>query len=278
MFEPHVKAGRASGGPATFELKMKVFRKYHYYLSNVIGMMGGFTTLAFFTFLFDPPMWEQKSTYCATLLLTAVAFKFVVDGTLPKVSFTTILDLYLLVAFGVMISVIVFSAFTKGLHRWGGLHNETVQSVDYCICAVLGGFWLIWNIGYFWRFNSFQKEQQDRLGELIPEILTNKPSPGSCRSFICCHRDDSDSDCCSDVDSDSDKELPMEDMSKDLLSCCTSMEIEPAKVITQESKVPAQDTLAGLYNQGAPPGWILDERGLLRPEMTADLQNGKAFR
>jgi len=273
MYEPHVKIGRVSGSGATFSLKMKVLRKHHYYMSNVIVMMAGITTLAFFSFLFEPAMWEQKSSYCATLLLTSVAFKFVVDSSLPKVSFTTILDLYMLVAFGTMIAVLVQAALIKAVARLELVSGNNLRTFDAALATALACWWLFWNAGYFWRFYHFEREQRHILGEPLSHIITNKPSPGSCYSFLCCHKgEDADSD--EEADSDSDKDLPDEDMVKDLrelTSCCTGMEIaDPAGKVLTEAK-------EGKVQEGEPPGcpgWVRDERGLLRPAMTVEMANG----
>jgi len=280
MFEPHVKIGRISGGTATFTLKMKVFRKFQYYLSNVIGMMGGITTLAFFSFLFEPTMWEQKSTYIATLLLTSVAFKFVVDGSLPKVSFTTILDLYMLVAFGIMVTVLVQAGIIKGLQRTGLASDETIHSLNTTLGFILVFGWFIWNIGYFWRFFQFEQEQRDRLGELLPQIITNKESPGSCASFLFCQKDeDSDSDQGSDSGSDRDL-LEQKLLSADMLSCCTALDIATPKGVVNLMDQEDATVVTPLAEQGAmklpgpPAGWVLDERGLLRPEIPAEMEDG----
>lgn len=250
MYAPHVKLGRIAGGAVTFELKMKVFRKYDYYMLNVIVMMGGITSLVFFSFLFEPSMWEQKSTYCATLLLTSVAFKFVVDGSLPKVAFTTILDIYMLVAFTVMVGVLVQGAFMKALERFGSMSGQQLENIDVTFGVILCACWMIWNVLYIARFKQFEMQQKQSLGELLPHIITNKASPGSCRSFLCCHRAESDDEKNSEEDSDEEKEWPDVEESKSLLSCCTALEIDnPETIVRAQNDAGA----AAISTAGAPP-------------------------
>jgi hypothetical protein len=186
MFEPRTQTGQGSLGYPTWELKMKILRKHQYYLSNVIGMMGGLASLVFFSFLFSPENWASRSAFCATLLLTSVAFKLVVDGSLPKVSFTTILDLYMSVAFCTMMSVVIEAATVKFLQRVVRLTHDQLLRLDAMLGILMVCSWFIWNAIYILRFFQFQRAQTDALGNLLSQVVTNKPSNERCVSFLCC--------------------------------------------------------------------------------------------
>merc|ERR1712232_613373 len=110
LYEPQTEHRRdKTSGRASWQLKLRVFRKSGYYMTNVVAMVGGIATLTFLAFLFGPHQWEQRSAFSATLLLTSVAFKFILANALPKVPFMTLLDIYLIVSFLMMIAVIVES-------------------------------------------------------------------------------------------------------------------------------------------------------------------------
>jgi len=203
MYEPRTQTGRDDVGNPTWDLKMSIFRKSRYYVTNILGLMGGITSLVFFAFLFQPTSWGARSAYCATLLLTSVAFKLVVDGALPKVSFTTILDLYMMTAFVMMVGVVVEAASVKLLELMFHLSPRYLVIVDRVLAGLMVSGWLIWNIAYLCRFFHFEKQRLRSLGELAHEVNTNKPTKPRCRSFMCCH-DDSDSDL-EEADSDEDE-------------------------------------------------------------------------
>lgn len=204
MYQPRHATGRSELGNATWALKMKVLRKPGYYLSNVIGMMGCLTTLSFFAFLFQPENWACRSSYCATLLLTSVAFKFVVDGQLPKVSFTTILDLYMLVAFGMMVGIVFEAALVKFVRRMDQFSQDSLRDLDTGMAHFMVFCWIVWNVYYLCRFVSFSRAQSNKLGRLLPQLVTNTEPPGRCSVFLCCQPEDEDSadegceDCVSD--------------------------------------------------------------------------------
>jgi hypothetical protein len=209
MYEPHTETGRTALGNATWDLRMKVLRKFRYYLFNVIGVMGLLTSLVFFSFLFEAAAWIYRSAYCATLLLTSVAFKFAVDGSLPKVSFTTILDLYMSVAFGMMVGVVVEAAFVKFLQRMFHPSDEELSMVDTILCCSMTLGWLSWNIVYLCRLFQFEMRQVRRVGQLLPHIATNKASPERCFSFFCC-QEDPPSDSEGDLEADCSPYLQLE--------------------------------------------------------------------
>merc|ERR1712216_447677 len=57
-------------GRCLYELKMVVSRKPAFYVYNVMLMVGGISTLAFFAFLFKAEDWDKRSNYIGMLLLT----------------------------------------------------------------------------------------------------------------------------------------------------------------------------------------------------------------
>ena len=86
-----------------------------------------------------------------TLILTAVAYKFVVADVLPNVSYQTFLDVYVLICFFFMVLAAVENAVwnTVGYDRSG---DEPVEVMDefFVMSGYLGLFAVV-NIG-FWLF------------------------------------------------------------------------------------------------------------------------------
>ena len=75
---------------------VQILRKFSYFLYNIALLMFIITILCFVSFSIESSAVGDKLSVCLTLLLTAVAFKFVVSGSLPPVSYLTILDKYVL--------------------------------------------------------------------------------------------------------------------------------------------------------------------------------------
>lgn len=180
IFEPLIKVSRDEAiGRPTWELKLKVFRKHDFYMSNVIFMVGGIASLTFFAFLFRADHWEQRSTYSATLLLTSVAFKFVVSNSLPKVSFFTVLDVYLFASFCIMVVIIIESAVMKVLYVYQNMPLDTLASVDFICALSLLSSWVLMNVAFLFRFHRLEVRQRRELGELLPFITTNSAAKGA---------------------------------------------------------------------------------------------------
>jgi len=193
IFRPSVKLGRGPVfGRPTWELKLKVSRKSGFYMSNVIMMVGGITTLTFCILLFDPMMWEQRSALCSSLLLTSVAFKFVIAGSMPKVSFMTILDVYMMVCTLVMVALILESAGVKLILVFGSWSRETILRWDLCSGSTIFGSWFFFNLFYFCRFYQIQGKQRASLGDKLPNISTNQESKGAMWTLLTADVDNDD--------------------------------------------------------------------------------------
>ena len=71
-------------------------RKYIYYLWNIAAMVNMISILAFTSFSIERDDIGKRLSVSLTLLLTVVAFKNFVSSILPKVSYLTLLDKYVL--------------------------------------------------------------------------------------------------------------------------------------------------------------------------------------
>lgn len=102
------------GGAFSKEIKEPLFqfhvharRKYNYYLWNIAAMVNMISFLAFTSFAIKRSDTGKRLSVSLTLLLTVVAFKNFVSSILPKVSYLTLMDKYVLfnVAFIFLVSV-----------------------------------------------------------------------------------------------------------------------------------------------------------------------------
>ena len=84
---------------STCTFMFQIHRKSSYFINNIVILMFMITMLSFAAFAVDRSQTGERLSVSLTLLLTAVAFKFVVAGSLPPVSYMTILDRYIFSCF-----------------------------------------------------------------------------------------------------------------------------------------------------------------------------------
>ncbi|KAH3762953.1 acetylcholine receptor subunit beta [Pelomyxa schiedti] len=77
-----------------------------YFMWNIVFMMFLIVVMSFLTFTIPADDGSGRLGLNLTLMLTAVAYKYVIAGYLPKTTYLTLLDKYVLVGFIVLASVI----------------------------------------------------------------------------------------------------------------------------------------------------------------------------
>ncbi len=75
---------------------LKIARRIGYYIWKIMAILMMLVMLSWGVFLIDPADIGNRLAVSITLLLAAVAFAFVTGGLIPRVSYLTLLDLYVL--------------------------------------------------------------------------------------------------------------------------------------------------------------------------------------
>ncbi|KAK2553672.1 Cys-loop ligand-gated ion channel [Acropora cervicornis] len=88
--------GSSANDYPLYHIKCHVKRKNGYYLWNIAMIIFLIDILSFCSFSVDISSPSDRLSVTLTLLLTAVAFKFVVSQSLPTISYLTLLDKYVL--------------------------------------------------------------------------------------------------------------------------------------------------------------------------------------
>jgi hypothetical protein len=78
-------------------LEIPATRKSGFYVLNIATFLAAIVSLSSLSFAFSPDDLPSRMNANLTLLLTAIAYKFVISETLPKINFVTALDKYLLI-------------------------------------------------------------------------------------------------------------------------------------------------------------------------------------
>lgn len=88
----------------------KASRRPQFFIYNIIIIMFSISSLAFSTFTVNLSTPESRLPLTYILVLTTVTFKFVVNKSLPKISYLTYLDKYILGSMIILCSVCVWHA------------------------------------------------------------------------------------------------------------------------------------------------------------------------
>ena len=83
--------------PATMGVfRITLQRKCRWFVVNHLLLIGLLTTLVFYVFVIPPTEVADRASVSFTLLLTVTAAKLVVADSLPRLSYLTVLDKYML--------------------------------------------------------------------------------------------------------------------------------------------------------------------------------------
>jgi hypothetical protein len=96
MVEPLLKRSSAVEPHLESTAIMRVRRLPKFYISNIITLMGMLSLLGFTVFALPAKDLSDRVNIILTLLLTAVAFKFVIADAIPKIGYNTLLDEFVL--------------------------------------------------------------------------------------------------------------------------------------------------------------------------------------
>jgi len=145
-------------------------RRPGYYLTNVVLPMSaitGLTAISAGAVEIDGSRLStgDRLSVSLTLMLTAVAYKFIVATSLPQISYLTLLDAYLLCCFALIVLVCIENVAFPALayDRSGEVPVEMVN--EWLIfCLYIGAFVLLHVVGgvYLYRFVSSRQKEWDK--------------------------------------------------------------------------------------------------------------------
>lgn len=121
-------------------------RKPHYYITNIVAPMATFTLLACLSFAVDEDGNSMdigtRLSFTMTLLLTAVAYKFVVTSALPQISYLTIMDKYVNMCFLFICAVLLENAVYPAVFQTSSGDERYVLVVYIGIFCLFNAIWV----------------------------------------------------------------------------------------------------------------------------------------
>lgn len=142
---------------ATVILRLKMQRRWISYLYSIIFYQSGIAFLGCLTFMFDieePEGINERINVLVTLILTSIAFGYVITEKLPDVSYVTFIQTYNMITFLFLILLTIVSLSSKKLYG----DNKT----DTFFGLIMGGIYILYHIifiliGYKKRINEKKK-------------------------------------------------------------------------------------------------------------------------
>jgi len=148
IYEPTARCNFDSKRRARYTISIPVVRKSGYYVWTVLAVISSICFLSFTAFAIDPEYLDQRMSIVLTLLLTAVAFKLVVADMLPKVSYWTVLDIYVNSMFAMLFvisiengAIAILAKFTPYLYS---IYGDNIELGSFLFVFALWVSFHIW--------------------------------------------------------------------------------------------------------------------------------------
>eukprot|EP01083_Nonionella_stella_P185703 677770_1 len=152
-------------------IRLKIERNYMVYMWSIYLLAFVSTASTLFAFALDPVEdLADRLGFVVTLLLTAVAFQFVVTSELPKLPYLTVLDEYIVSSFiflfGVMFSVAVIPLVGDRFDYEPGDKDHIISKVDFVVFVTALIILIVYHIytvvqAVTWRKAEVRKIEMD---------------------------------------------------------------------------------------------------------------------
>jgi len=126
-----------------YYMYVSVERRVQYYWWNIILILFLLVMISFTTVALSPSNIGDRQGFTLTLILTAVAYKYVIAQQLPKVNYLTTLDKYVVISF-LIIGLGAVENFVLAFVAQN--HASLARRIDIIYTSVLAGFWILMHI------------------------------------------------------------------------------------------------------------------------------------
>jgi len=154
-------------------ISVRIQRKFGYYIWNIALVNFLIVTSSWVSFAMEEADLGDKMQVNITLLLTAVALKFVVASSLPKVSYLTVLDKYIVVSFLYLALVILQNTIVSQLNKY----NSNATMFDQISIGVLMSIWMLTQIVFFFiSLWCLRRKEEFKINSKVGEQETSQIS------------------------------------------------------------------------------------------------------
>lgn len=129
-------------------VRASVSRRANFVLWNVAMPMSFISLLPSAIFVVEHELTAIKLDLSVTILLTAVAFKFVTAAYLPQISYMTLIDKYLLGCTVIIYTATFFVAILGALHNWAQMREEVLVTLNKIAFGITLSCWVVVHIRF----------------------------------------------------------------------------------------------------------------------------------
>jgi hypothetical protein len=142
---PKIRSVRPSNGDQPrIELQIFIERRPSFFLYNVVLPLAIICGLVLTNFALPIEELGGRLQGVLTLLLTAIAFKFVVTSYIPKLPYLTLLDKYILCSY-----LLIFFAAVENALVYIWRNYEGAQTADHVFILCYGSLWFLINFFFY---------------------------------------------------------------------------------------------------------------------------------
>lgn len=168
------------GNDSEISISMRLTRRPEFYILNIVFVNFLIVMISLSVYVIDAQDFASRLGILETNLLTAVAFKFVINSWVPNVSYLTLLDKYIILTF-VIIFAIVVASFTMHF-----LNEDDANKLNNIFTYTTASLWIFVHlmiiISYYFQLLTpswayVEANQDDSGGEaytLIQKKLNKK--------------------------------------------------------------------------------------------------------
>lgn len=163
---------------SAISVKCRAARRPGYFVWNIFMVTFLICSLSFATFSVDKNLPQNRLQLSFTLMLTSVAFKSVVNQSLPRISYLTYMDKYLLASMIMLSAVCAWHAVVTIIPSEAGMAHQ----VETIVLTALGVVYLLFNVGFVIMIYLFPckkrrtMSQKDREHKEMARKLLEGPS------------------------------------------------------------------------------------------------------
>jgi hypothetical protein len=119
-----------------------------------------------------------RATIVVTLLLTMVALKFTVGGSLPSIPYNTLIDIYFKISFGGLAVITFLTAIPQFFEHENSIHFELFHHTNYdmhfvnLVLAIASFIFVVMGLVWWFYFANTRKWKRVKLTGISREICT----------------------------------------------------------------------------------------------------------
>ncbi|XP_053385529.1 cys-loop ligand-gated ion channel-like isoform X2 [Mercenaria mercenaria] len=155
---------------SALSVKCRAARRPGYFVWNIFMITFLICSLAFATFSVEKDLPQNRLQLSFTLVLTAVAFKSVVNSSLPRISYLTYMDKYLLVSMVMLSAVCTWHAIVTRLNY----NRKYADHVENIVLTILSVLYIVYNIGFIVIIYLFPCKKRRIMSQKDKEYKRNR--------------------------------------------------------------------------------------------------------